>query len=164
MGGASPALGGGTTHPGGAVVLANLSKCEFGLTEMLYLGHIMGVDGVKVHEEKIRAIRDWPVPQDVTTLRGFLGICTYYKKFVKGFSQLATPLTDLTKRGALAWIDGAQEDFDHLKEVMRSCPVLALPYFPQPFTVECDVFREGVRVALSQDGHLISFETKALTP
>ena len=78
---------------------AKLSKCEFGLTEMLYLGHIIGVDGVRVHEEKIRAIRDWPELKNVTELRGFVGICTYYRKFVKGFSQLAAPLTDLTKKG-----------------------------------------------------------------
>eukprot|EP00253_Pinus_taeda_P033707 PITA_33707 len=65
---------------------AKLSKCEFGLTEMLYLGHIIGVDGVRVHEEKIRAIREWPEPRNVTELRGFIGICTYYQKFVKGFS------------------------------------------------------------------------------
>lgn len=55
-----------------------LSKCDFVLIEMLYLGHILSVDGVKVHEEKIQAIRDWLVPRDVTMLRGFLGICTYY--------------------------------------------------------------------------------------
>lgn len=65
---------------------AKLSKCGFDLTEMLYLGHIIGAYGLKVHEEKIRAIRDWSVPRDVTTLRGFLGICMYYRKFVKGFS------------------------------------------------------------------------------
>ena len=65
---------------------AKLSKCEFGMTEMLYLGHIIGVDGVRVHEEKIRAIRDWSEPKNVTELRGFIGICAYYKKFVKGFS------------------------------------------------------------------------------
>ena len=58
-------------------VWSTLSKCEFGLTEMPYLGHIIGVDGVCVHEEKIRAIRE---------LRGFVGICTYYRKFVKVFS------------------------------------------------------------------------------
>ena len=78
---------------------AKLSKCEFGMTKMLYLGHIIGVDGVRVHEEKIRAIRDWPEPKNVTELRGFVGIYTYYRKFVKGFSQLAAPLTDLTKKG-----------------------------------------------------------------
>eukprot|EP00253_Pinus_taeda_P032644 PITA_32644 len=83
---------------------------------MLYLEHIIRGDGVKVHEEKIRTIQDWPVPRDVTTLRGFLGICTYYRKFVKGFSQLATPLTELTKKEAFAWTDGAHATFDRLKE------------------------------------------------
>ena len=86
---------------------AKLSKCEFGMTEMLYLGHIIGVDGVRVHEEKIRAIRDWPEPRNVMELQGFIGICTYYRKFVKNFSQLAVPLTYLTKKGAFSWSDTA---------------------------------------------------------
>ena len=60
------------------------------------------------------------------------GICIYYWKFVKGFSQLATPLTDLTKKGAFNWTDIAQRAFDRLKEVMSSCPVLALLDFTQP--------------------------------
>jgi len=108
---------------------AKLSKCEFGLTEMLYLGHIIGVDGVRVHEEKIRAIRDWPKLRNMTELRGFIGICTYYRKFVKSFSQFAAPLTDLTRKGVFSWSDKAQRAFDRLKEVMSSCPVLALPDF-----------------------------------
>ena len=108
---------------------AKLSKCEFGLTEMLYLGHIIGVDGVRVHEEKTRAIKEWLEPRNMTELQGFIGICTYYRKFVKGFSQLAAPLTDLTRKGAFSWSDTAQRAFDRLKEVMSSCPVLALPNF-----------------------------------
>eukprot|EP00253_Pinus_taeda_P032725 PITA_32725 len=95
---------------------AKLSKCQFPLTEMLYLGHIIGEDRVQLYEEKIRAIQDWPVPRNVTELRGFVGICAYYRKFVKGFSQLAAPLTDLTKKGAFAWTDRAQAAFEHLKE------------------------------------------------
>ena len=59
---------------------AKLSKCEFGMTEMLYLGHIIGVNGVRVHEEKIRAIRDWPELRNVTELLGFIGICTYVEE------------------------------------------------------------------------------------
>eukprot|EP00253_Pinus_taeda_P004143 PITA_04143 len=86
LGGAPITLGGGAAYFGGTTVLCKLFKCEFGLTEMLYLGHIIGADGVLVHEEKIQAIQDWPMPKDVTMLRGFLGICTYYWKFVKGFS------------------------------------------------------------------------------
>eukprot|EP00253_Pinus_taeda_P017822 PITA_17822 len=87
---------------------AKLSKCEFGLTEMLYLGHIIGVDGVRVHGEKIRAIKEWLEPRNVMELRGFIGICTYYQKFVKGFSQLAAPLTNLTRKGAFSWSNTAQ--------------------------------------------------------
>ena len=102
---------------------------------MFYLGHIIGVDGVRVHEEKICAIRDWPEPKNVTELRGFVGICTYYRKFVKGFSQLAAPLTDLTKKGAFIWTPTMQRTFDKLKEVMSSCPVLVLPNFTQPFVL-----------------------------
>ena len=61
---------------------------------MLYLGHIIRVDGVRVHEENTRAIRYWPELKNVTELQGFIGICAYYKKFIKGFSQLVVPLTD----------------------------------------------------------------------
>jgi hypothetical protein len=70
------------------------SKCEFGMTGILYLGHIICVKGVQVHQEKIQAILDWPTPKTLTELRGFIGICSYYKRFVKGFSQLCAPLTD----------------------------------------------------------------------
>ena len=67
---------------------------------MLYLGHIISTDGVQFHMEKIRAILDWATPKIVTKLKGFLGLCTYYRRYVKGFSQSAAPLTDLTKKGA----------------------------------------------------------------
>jgi hypothetical protein len=103
---------------------------------MLYLGHIIGVDGVRVHEEKIRAIRDWPEPRNVTELRRFIGICTYYRKFVKSFSQLVAPLTDLTRKGAFSWSDTAQRAFDRITKVMNSCPMLALSDFTQPFVLE----------------------------
>ena len=66
------------------------------------------MDGVRVHEEKIRAIRDWSEPRNMTELWGFIRICTYYRKFVKGFSQLAAPLTDLTRKGTFSWSDTAQ--------------------------------------------------------
>ena len=65
----------------------------------------------------------------MTELRSFLGLYTYYRRFVRGFSQLITPLTDLTKKGAFSWGEGAQASFEKLKEVMSSCPVLALPDF-----------------------------------
>ncbi|XP_057870539.1 uncharacterized mitochondrial protein AtMg00860-like [Cryptomeria japonica] len=137
-------------------LFAKLSKCEFGLREVLYLGHVISVDGVKVHEEKIQAIRDWPCPRNITELRGFLYLCAYYGRFVRGFSQLAAPLTYLTKRGAFRWIEQAQGVFDRLKEVMSTCLVLALPNFSQPFVLECDASDVSIGVALMQNKHPIT--------
>ena len=77
---------------------AKMSKCEFAMKELLCLGNIIGKDGVKLHMEKIKAILEWPSPKNITELRGFIGICTYYRKFVKGFSKLTYPLTYLTKK------------------------------------------------------------------
>ena len=134
-----------------------MSKCEFGLTEIVYLWHIIGEDGVRVHEEKIRAITDWSEPKNVTELRCFGGICTYYRKFVKGFPQLVVPLTDLTRKGAITWTPTAQEAFDRLKQVISSCLVLALLDFTKPFVLECDASRVGVGAVLMQDGHPIAF-------
>ena len=65
---------------------AKESKCEFGMTELLYLGHIISADGVRVDPEKIRAIVDWPTPTNLTQFKGFFGLCGFYRRFVKGFS------------------------------------------------------------------------------
>jgi hypothetical protein len=127
---------------------AKESKCEFGMTKVLYLGHIIGAQGVQVHQEKIQAILDCPIPKTLTKLKGFLGICSYYRRFVKGFSQLCAPLIDLTKKGAFKWSDEAQLNFDKMKKVMSTCLVLTLPYFSQPFILECDASGEGVGVVL----------------
>jgi hypothetical protein len=141
---------------------AKESKCEFGMTKVLYLGHIIGAQGVQVHQEKIQTILDWPTPKTLTELKGFFGICSYYRRFVKGFSQLCAPLTDLTKKGAFKWSDEAQLDFDKMKKVMSTCLVLALPYFSQPFILECDASGEGIGAVLMQNMHPIAFESRKL--
>ena len=114
-----------------------MSKCEFGMKELLYLGNIIW-KGVKLHMEKIRAILEWPSPKNITKLRSFIGICTYYRKFVKGFSKLTSPLTNLTKKDDFKWDEEAENSFQKIKYVMSSCPILSLPDFSKPFIVECD--------------------------
>lgn len=83
------------------------SKCEFSMTEILYLVHVINAQGVKVHQENIQTILVCPNPRYLTKLRGFLGICSYYKHFVGGFSQLREPLTDLKKKGNFKWIENS---------------------------------------------------------
>jgi hypothetical protein len=105
---------------------------------------------------------EWPTPKTLTKLRGFLGMCTYYRKFVKGFSQLCAPLTDLTKKGAFKWSEEAQFTFDKMKKVMSTCLVLALPDFSQPFTLECDASGEGIGAVLMQKRHPLAYESQKL--
>ena len=65
---------------------AKMSKCEFGMTELLYLGHIISAGSVRVDPDKIKAILDWPPPRNTSQLKRFLGLCGFYRRFVKGFS------------------------------------------------------------------------------
>ena len=142
---------------------AKESKCEFGMTKILYLGHVVSAQGIQVHREKIQAILDWPPPKNLTHLRGFFGICSYCMRFVKEFSQLAAPLTDLTKKGAFRWIEEAHKTFDRMEEVMSTCLVLSLPDFTQPFVLECDALGEGIGEVLMQQRHMISYKRRNLT-
>ena len=98
--------------------------------------------------DKIRAILEWHRPKSLTELRGFIGICTYYRKFVKRFSQLTSPHTDLTKKDAFQWHEGAENAFQIMKEVISNCHILALPDFSKPFVLECDASGEGIGVVL----------------
>jgi hypothetical protein len=98
------------------------SKCKFGMKKILYLGHMVGKNGVQVHQENIRVIIEWPTLRNVTELKRFL-----------------RSLTDLIGNlGDSVWIEEDQDTFEKMKQVMSSCPVLSLLDFTQPFVLECD--------------------------
>jgi hypothetical protein len=107
-------------------------------------------------------ILDWPTPKSLTELQSFLGLCSYYLRFVRGFSQLGALLTNLTKKGAFRWVEEAQKAFDRMKEVMSTCPVLALTNCSYPFVLECDASKEGIGAILMQNMHPIAFSSHKL--
>lgn len=117
---------------------------------------------VGVDPDKIQAIVDWPIPKNVKGLRGFLGLTGYYRRSVWNYGKIARAFTDLTKN-AFIWWSSATLAFQHLKTALTSVPVLGLPDFSQPFTVECDASSEGVDAILLQFDHPITYFRKGFS-
>ncbi|WVZ49037.1 LOW QUALITY PROTEIN: hypothetical protein U9M48_000419 [Paspalum notatum var. saurae] len=132
------------------------SKCSFAQTSIGYLGRIISAQGVSTDPDKTIAIQKWPPPTTVTELRAFLGLTNYYRRFVKNYGILARPLTQL-------WSQQAEQAFLHLKSALTSTPMLALPNFQLPFTVETDACGESIGAVLMQQGQPIAFLSKGLS-
>lgn len=142
-----------------------LSKCKFAQRQIAYLGHVLSEHELSTDPAKIQAISSWLVPVNVKALRGFLGLAGYYRKFIRHFSLIAKPLTDLLRKDTLfIWTSLQQSAFEALKAALCAAPVLGLPDFSQPFHIETDASGTGVGAVLLQNGHPLAFISKALGP
>ncbi|KAK9098545.1 hypothetical protein Syun_025590 [Stephania yunnanensis] len=142
---------------------AKFSKCEFWLTEVGFLGHIVGACGVSVDPAKVRVVIDWPTPQTVTEIRSFLGLAGYYRRFVQDFSKIAAPMTQLTKKDIkFQWNDSCEQAFRLLKERLTTAPVLVLPESGKSFEVNIDASKVGLGCVLMQDGRVIAYASRQL--
>ena len=142
---------------------AKLSKCQFWLDSVAFLGHIISAEGVSVDPQKVEAILNWKPPTSVTEIRSFLGLAGYYRKFVEGFSKIATPLTRLTrKEEPFLWSEACQQSFDELKRRLTSAPVLTLPSGQDGFAVYCDASRHGLGCLLMQNDKVIAYASRQL--
>ena len=112
---------------------------------------------------KIQAIVEWEPPTKVTELRSFLGLTNYYRRFVRNYSNITVPLTDMLKKEKpWEWTDQCQKAFDRLKQAMTEEPVLVLPDHTKPFELETDASDFAIGGVLIQEGHLVAYESRKL--
>ena len=127
------------------------SKCHFVKPQVEYLGHVVSAEGLKPNADKIRAVKEFPIPTNTTGVKAFLGLCNYYRRFIKGFAQIASPLNKLTsKHVKFKWDADCQTAFDTLKSALVSAPILAYPDFNLPFHLYVDASQTGIGIALGQ--------------
>ncbi|GBB99340.1 hypothetical protein RclHR1_34960001 [Rhizophagus clarus] len=132
-------------------LVIKLKKCKFYQKKIKFLGHEIGNDGLKPNFKKIETIDKIKEPRTVTEVRSFLGLCSYYRRFVKGFSKIAKPLIELTKKEVdFKWSDEYQKSFNELKKILVKNPILAHPDFSKEFILITDALADGLGAILSQ--------------
>lgn len=144
----------------------NFDKCKFCRSELKYLGYIVDGNGLRTDPDKVEKIVNFPKPKSFTEMKRFIGLASWYRRFVKDFASISAPLHELLKGvkkgGKLVWSDEANASFLELKDSLVTAPVLATPDFAKKFTIHCDASKYGVGVVLTQgegyDEHPIAFD------
>ena len=146
----------------------NTRKCHMFQRRISFLGHVISEAGVEVQPEKTAAVEEWPVPRTLRELRSFLGLASYYRKFIKSFSLIAEPLYELMRKGRpFCWTEAQQQAFDKLKTCLVQAPVLGTPQANGCFYLDTDASDQGLGIVLSQnqDGveRVIAYASRTLS-
>ena len=144
-------------------------KCSFAKTGIQYLGFIITPEGIEVDPANTAKVAQFPPPADKTDVRSFLGLTSYYRKFIKNYAFIARPLHDLTKEDVeFLWTEVHQKAFEDLRSALVSPPILAFPNFDKPFIVSTDASGVGIGCILKQhdnDGRerVVAYASRVLT-
>ncbi|GJW27318.1 reverse transcriptase domain-containing protein [Tanacetum coccineum] len=142
---------------------AKFSKCDFWLSKVQFLRHVIDSEGIHVDPAKIKSIKDWESPKTPTEIRQFLGLAGYYRRFIEGFSKIAKPMTKLTQKSVkFNWGEKEETAFQTLKQKLCSAPILALPEGSENFVVYCDASHKGLGAVLMQKEKVIAYASRQL--
>lgn len=147
----------------------NPKKCNFAAKEVKFLGHLISKQGIQVDPNKTKIIDTFPIPQKVKDIRSFLGMCNYYRRFIKSFSTLVEPLNKLLRKDEeFIWTEACQVSFETLKRKLTSAPILAYPNMNKPFILTTDASNSAIGYILSQKDkgnreHVIAYGGRSLS-
>ncbi|CAM4964110.1 unnamed protein product [Rotaria socialis] len=152
-----------------------IDKCHFCKTQLKYLGHIVSKEGIHPDPDKLNAVREYPVPAKLKAVRTFLGLSSYYRRFIKSYATIAEPLIALTRHSDLKsfqWSEACQNSFETLRQRLIEAPIISYPQFDQPFILQLDASDVGLSAILAQklidqDGkareHVIGYASRTLS-
>ncbi|GJU01092.1 putative reverse transcriptase domain-containing protein [Tanacetum coccineum] len=144
---------------------AKFSKCDFWISIVQFLGHVIDSQGIHVDPAKIEAVKNWASPTTPTEVRQFLGLVGYYQRFIKDFSKIAKSLTELTQKNKkYIWGEDQDSAFQLLKQKLCEAPILALPEGNDDFVVYCDASHQGLGAVLMQREKVIAYASRQLKP
>nr|ABA98151.1 retrotransposon protein, putative, Ty3-gypsy subclass [Oryza sativa Japonica Group] len=144
---------------------AKFSKCEFWLSEVKFLGHVISSGGVAVDPSNVESVLSWKQPKTVSEIRSFLGLAGYYRRFIENFSKIARPMTRLLQKEVkYKWTEDCEQSFQELKKRLATAPVLILPDSRKGFQVYCDESRLGLGCVLMQEGKVVAYASRQLRP
>ncbi|KAI8499504.1 hypothetical protein Bbelb_225550 [Branchiostoma belcheri] len=146
----------------------NAKKCQFARPRVRFLGHVVSKQGIQPDPANTEKVRHWPTPTSTAEVRAFLGLASYYRKFVRNFAHIADPLVALTRKHVrFAWDDACQKAFDSLRAALVTPPVLAYPDFTSPLTLYTDASNTAIGAVLTHPDdlgeHVISYASKTLS-
>jgi hypothetical protein len=145
------------------LLYAKFSKCEFWLSEVTFLRHVISAGGVSVDPGKVMDVLNWMPLTTASEIRSFLGLAGYYHRFIKDFSKIAKPMTKLLEKNkAFEWTTECQASIEELRKCLTSAPVLVLPDLTKKFDIYCDASSQGLGCALMQEGQVVCCASRQL--
>jgi hypothetical protein len=142
---------------------AKLSKCEFWIKQVTFLGHVISKGGISVDLSKVQDVLSWNAPMSVGDIWSFLSLVGYYRRFIEGFLKISKPMTELLEKDKkFEWMPGCEASFQELKKRLMTAPLLVMPDMEKPFSIYCDASGQGLGCVLIQDGHVVAYASRQL--
>jgi hypothetical protein len=135
-----------------------LSKCEFWLKQVAFLGHVISMGGISVDPSKFQDVLSWKAPMSVSDIQSFLGLSRYYERFIEEFLEISKPMTELLEKDKqFEWTSACEASFQELKKRLTTALVLVMPDIEKPFSIYCGASGQGLGYVLMQEGRMVAY-------